>query len=54
MGIPNRGPQITGTTLLFLSLSWLVVIARYYARIFLTKNFFLDDFLAGVCLVSQI
>jgi len=51
MGVPNRGPQITATTLLFLSLTWIVVVARCYARIFITKNFFLDDFLAAVCLI---
>jgi hypothetical protein len=53
MGIPNRGPQITATTILFLSLSWMVVLARCYARIFVTKNFYLDDFLASICLVCQ-
>jgi len=51
MGTPNRGPQITATTLLFLSLSWITVVTRYYARIFVTNNFFFDDFLAGVCLI---
>ena len=53
MGVPNRGPQITAVTLLFLSLSWVVVLARYYVRAFITKNFFIDDFLTGVCLVRS-
>jgi len=51
MGIPNRGPQITATTILFLSLSWIVIVARCYARIFVTKNFYVDDLLAGICLI---
>ena len=51
MVIPNRGPSITITTIVFLALSWIVVVTRYYVRIFITKNFSLDDWLTGLCLV---
>jgi len=51
MEIPNRGPSITITTLFFLSLSWVVVATRYYVRVFITRNFFYDDALTGICLL---
>ena len=51
MAIENRGPQVEAVAITFLTLSWIAVSLRCYARIFITKLFRIDDWLAVIALV---
>jgi hypothetical protein len=53
MAIDNRGPQVEAVAILFLTLSWIAVGLRCYVRLFLTKLFRVDDWLAVISLVSD-
>jgi hypothetical protein len=48
MGIPiaGRGYELLGTVVLFVALSSITMFMRIYCRVFLVKNFGLDDYLA--------
>jgi hypothetical protein len=49
--IPDRGPPLRDTIILFLVLSWLTMILRCYVRIRMIKCFAVDDYLAAVTLL---
>lgn len=53
MGVPvrDRGPEMLGTVGLFLALSTITVLLRTYCRVFLVKNFGLDDCFAVIAWV---
>ena len=51
MAIENRGPQVEAVVFLFLVLAWIAVGVRCYVRIFMTKLFRIDDWLAVASLV---
>jgi hypothetical protein len=46
-----RGPDIKAVAILFLILTWISVSLRCYVRIFMTKLFRVDDWLAVATLV---
>jgi len=46
-----RGPDIKAVAILFLTLTWISVSLRCYVRVFLTKLFRIDDWLAVATLV---
>jgi len=46
MAIDNRGPQVEAVATLFLILSWIAVGLRCYVKLFMTKLFKIDDWLA--------
>jgi hypothetical protein len=48
--VPNRGPQLEASVILFLTLAWITVIVRCYVRIFMIKCFAIDDYLILVTL----
>jgi hypothetical protein len=48
-----RGPDIKAVAILFLALSWISVTLRCYVRVFMTKLFRIDDWLAVATLVRQ-
>ena len=48
-----RGPDIKAVAILFLTLSWISVTLRCYVRVFMTKLFRIDDWLALATLVRQ-
>lgn len=50
MGIPirDRGHELLGVTGLFIALSTITVAMRTYCRVFLVKNFGLDDWFAVI------
>jgi hypothetical protein len=52
MAVENRGPQVEGVAILFLTLSWVFVALRCYVRAVLMKGFGMDDWLAIAALVS--
>jgi len=54
MGLENRGPQVEGVAILFLTLSWVFVTLRCYVRAVLMKGFGMDDWLAIAALVSPL
>jgi hypothetical protein len=51
MAIENRGPQVEAVAILFLVLSWISVGLRCYVKLFMTKLFKIDDWLAVASLV---
>jgi hypothetical protein len=51
MAIENRGPQVEAVVILFLILSWTAVGLRCYVKLFMTKLFKIDDWLALASLV---
>jgi hypothetical protein len=56
MGIPvaDRGHELIGTIGLFLALSSVTIFLRIYCRVFLVKNFGLDDYFAVVAWVLYV
>ena len=46
MAIENRGPQVHAVLIPFIILSWIAVGLRCYVRLFITKAFRIDDWLA--------
>lgn len=50
MQAPNRGPELEGTIILFLALSWVTVVLRCYVRIRMIKCFAIDDYLTLITL----
>jgi hypothetical protein len=46
MAIENRGPQVHAVLIPFIILSWIVVGLRCYVKLFMTKSFKIDDWLA--------
>jgi hypothetical protein len=52
MAAEDRGPQVAGVAILFLTLSWIFVGLRCYVRAIMMKNFGADDWLAVATLVS--
>lgn len=53
MAVENRGPQLIGVNVLFLTLAVIATTLRCYVRIKMVKAFGLDDWLmvgAAVCL----
>lgn len=51
MAIPDHGPQIQTVGILFLSLAWISVLLRCSVKIFITRLFRIDDWLAILTLV---
>jgi len=51
MAIENRGPQVEAVAITFLILSWIAVGVRCYVKLFMTKLFRIDDWLAVISLV---
>lgn len=51
MAIENQGPQVEAVAILFLALAWITVGLRCYVKIFMTKLFKIDDWLALASLV---
>jgi len=51
MAIDNRGLQVEAVAILFLVLSWIAVSLRCYVKLFITKLFRIDDWLAVLSLV---
>jgi hypothetical protein len=51
MAIENRGPQVEAVAITFLILSWIAVSLRCYVKLFMTKLFRIDDWLAVISLV---
>jgi hypothetical protein len=52
MAIENRGPQVEAVATLFLILSWIAVGLRCYVKLFITKLFKIDDWLAVASLAG--
>jgi hypothetical protein len=46
MAIENRGPQVHAVLIPFIILSWIAVGLRCYVKLFITKSFRIDDWLA--------
>ncbi len=51
MAVDNRGPQVEAVAIVFLILAWIAVILRCSVRIFITRLFRIDDWLAVLTLV---
>ena len=51
MAIQNRGPQVEAVGIVFLTLAWISVILRSSVRVFITRLFRIDDWLAVLVLV---
>ena len=51
MATGNRGPQVEAVVFLFLVLAWIAVGVRCYVKIFMTRLFRIDDWLAVASLV---
>jgi hypothetical protein len=51
MAIENRGPQVAAVAIIFLTLSWVAVGLRCYVKLFMTRLFRIDDWLAVLSLV---
>jgi hypothetical protein len=49
--IENRGPQVEAVAIAFLTLAWIAVCLRCYVKLFMTKLFRIDDWLAVIALV---
>lgn len=52
MAPEDRGPQVAGVAIGFLTVAWIFVLLRCYVRGFMTKAFGADDWLAVLSLVS--
>ena len=48
----NKGPQVEGVAIAFLTISWIAVALRLYCRLFVVKSFGIDDYLAAFSQVS--
>jgi hypothetical protein len=51
MVIENRGPQVEAVAITFLILSWIAVCLRCYVKLFMTKLFRVEDWLAVISVV---
>jgi len=52
MAAEDRGPQIAGVAIGFLTCTWVFVALRCYVRVYMTKGFGTDDWLSVISLVS--
>jgi hypothetical protein len=53
MAAEDRGPQVAGVAIGFLTCTWVFVALRCYVRVFMTKAFGTDDWLSVISLVSS-
>jgi hypothetical protein len=51
MAIEDRSPQVIAVVILFLTLAWVLTLLRCYVRIYMTRLFRSDDWLALAVLV---
>jgi hypothetical protein len=51
MAVPDRGPELLGVNITFITTATIAYLLRCYVRVKMVKAFGLDDWLMGLALV---